>query len=168
MRDEFEHLSFHLGGPHDSRRNDHLEGCRVVGLASLYGCLEGAHDGLSERVAHDDDAGGLFVLNSGEQFVAVERTRWQCDDAATHEVGDECAKPQARAMHERAAGNADDLIARADDVGDSRCHERCLGDRRSADQWETAGDEAAGHAAHRVHHALGHAGGAAGVEHVDV
>ncbi len=149
--------SFDLLRPHHARRHDDAQRRDVppVGLG-----VEGAQDGLGERVA--DDRGGVdaVALHVVEELLGAEvATLHRGDRPADHQVADGVEQPGA--VHQRRCGH----VARAglvDPFGDGLevlfgRHALLVVRVEHAEQVVLA-----------PHHTLGHAGGAAGVEQQEV
>ena len=105
------------------------------------------------------------VANS---FVGVEASALEGDDVATRQVRNEPAEPASGAVHQRRRRDRREggAVGRRplDHPGYFGSIRRC----GEPQHRQAQRDESTSEAAHVVHHALGHPGGTAGVQHVEV
>ena len=109
-----------------------------------------------------------MTLDKPENLVGVEAAVGEGDHVGARELGDERPEPQARAVHERRAGYGHHERAGVGHLTHQLRDAIGLRWRFEAEEWEAALRERGHHPADRIHDTLGHPGGAAGVEHVDV
>jgi hypothetical protein len=155
----------HLEREHRAGRDERVQARRVPTAGML---VERAEHRSRERVAHDHEQVHALPRHRVPQLDRIEAAvREQRRGAAEH-VRHHHAEPAAGAVHERRPrhrdGRAPGRVRRAREVG------QVVGaaQLRHADHLRVGLQEEAREVTHRVHHALRHAGRAAGVEHVEL
>ena len=149
---------------------DHITPDETIGLQRwrLVALLvEGAQHRLRERVADDDDGGHALALDRLPELVRVERAVRERDDRALHQQRRHRAEPHARCR--ASAGTPRATPAARSSWSPSASSSSIVRRRRAGtrDRRAEAGERDREDAV-RVHDALRHPGGAAGVQHVDV
>ena len=138
------------------------------GVPRSVGRVERPDDRLGERVADDARSRSPVALHRRQQLVRVERSALERDDRPAGEVGDEARRATRRCRASAGRPGSRSAGRRVDGLRRSRRSRP----RRSGGARPSSGKPPSTNAvrdpAHGVHHALGHAGRAAGVEHVDV
>jgi len=157
-----------LGRPHHARRSHHRQRRQIIGLSCRPGIIQRGQHRLGKDIADNRDIGDLLVLGQLPERGGVEMAVVEQDHAAAQAVRDHRTDPHAGAVHQGAGGDGAGHRPGLMQLPDQRAEVGGIRRRLHHPHLETLGEQGAGKALVIIHDALGHAGGATGIEHVKI